>query len=355
LAALQGPITKYRLAARVLAIICCLGSFAILETAFLPGSRSAFSQPLRQFAFHGRSMLSPTSWRKGLEPALEERRREARLPKLSHLLGHASVDVFGSLQAHALLNGLNYRPRPIFQSYAAYSARLARLNENFYLSKQAPDYVLFDLAAFEHKFPPLNDGPALRALLSNYEPVAAENVFLLLKRRSVSPAKLTLLREGILNGERLNLSTYPEEDLWVELDVKPSIWGRLMAFFIRPPPLRLSVWATSTNGLTRLTRRRAAPCLLRVGFIASPCLLNTEDVRDLYTGERLVRPSAYSVEPDPGSDWLWERTIGFRIYKIGNRLGHCVDPRLRPMLELQPRGPAGSAKAVESSGAESTR
>src|SRR5262249_42292810 len=154
-----------------------------------------------------------------------------------------SVDVFGSLQAHALLNDLNYRPRPIFQSYAAYSARLAGLNEDFYLSQQAPDYVLFDLAGFEHKFPPLNDGPALRALLSNYAPVAAEDVFLLLKRRSASPSKLTLLREGTLNGERLNLSAYPEDDLWVELDVKPSIWGRLMAFCVRPPPLRLSVWA----------------------------------------------------------------------------------------------------------------
>jgi hypothetical protein len=342
LAALPGSRPKLRRVACGLAIACCLVSFGILESAFVPGFRSAFLQPFRQFSFHVECLLSPMDWRRGIEPESEERRREAELPKLSRFLGNASVDVFGSLQAHALLNGLNYRPRPIFQSYAAYGSRLAQLNEKFYLSQEAPDYVLFDLSAFEHKFPTLNDGPALRALLANYEPVAAEEVFLLLKRRSASQPKLALLREGtFMAGERLSLSSYSEDDLWLELDVKQSLLGRLATFLVRPAPLRLSVWTEKTTGPARLARRRVAPSLLTVGFVASPCLLNTEAVRDLYTAERVVRPSAYSIEPDPGSERFWEPTIRFRIYKIENRLGRCVPPELRPMLELKTRGPTG--------------
>jgi hypothetical protein len=313
---------KIRWTARVLAIVSCLISFGVLESNFLPGFCGAFIQPFRQFSYHLQCVLAPTDWRRGLEPVLEERRREAQLPRFCQIVGAASVDVFGSLQTHALLNRLNYRPRPVFQSYAAYSPRLAHLNESFYLSNRAPDYVLFDLSAFEHKFPSLNDGPALRALLINYEPVASEEIFLLLKRRSANPAKLTLLREGTFPmGEPLNLNPDSGGDVWMELEVKQTLAGRLTAFLIRPPPIRLTVWAETSTGRTRLARLRAAPSLLSIGFVASPCLLNSHDVSDLYARQRVVRPSAYSLEPDPGSEHLWQRTVRFRLYKIENRLG----------------------------------
>jgi hypothetical protein len=337
LEALPGSLPKTRWAARAMALTCCLMSFGILESAFLPDVMSAFSQPLYQFSYHVRCLLSPADWCRGMEPALEARRAEAQLPRLRRILGNASVDVFGAKQAQALLNGLNFRPRPVFQSYAAYSSGLARLNEAFYLFDKAPDYVLFELDAFEHKFPTLNDGPALRALLTNYEPVAAEEVFLLLQRKSAVPAKLILLREGTCNlNERLSLSQNLEDDLWLQFDVKPTLLGRFATFLIRPPPLRLSVWSETATGLKRLARGRAARSLLKIGFVASPCLLSSRDVRDLYLGQQVTRASAYAVETDPGTEHLWDRSIRFRVYKIENQLGRCVPSELRPMLEFKP-------------------
>jgi hypothetical protein len=318
---LPGTVSRFRWGARGLAIASCLISLAVLQDAFLPGALASCREPFRQFSFHLRCVTSPNDWARRLEPALEQLRREAHLPELRKLIGTGTVDVFGSLQAYAVLNGLNYRPRPVFQSYAAYGARLARLNEEFYLSDQAPDYVLFEFSAPEHRFPTLNDGPTLRALLINYEPVGSEGPFLLLKREAKSPARLTLLREGtVAAGEQIGLSQYGAENLWVELEIKPSWLGRFVGKLTRPATIRLAAWRQTPSGTKLIARGRAAAPLLRIGFVARPCLLKLQDVRDFYAGQPFTRPDAYSVELSPGSERFWKREVRFTVYRIENQL-----------------------------------
>jgi hypothetical protein len=322
LEAVPGSVSKVRWLARWLALACCVVSWSVMEYAFLPDFPSCLIGPFRQFACHSRWLIAPADCRGQLEQAVEEWQRKADLPKLRQFIGQASVDVFGSHQAYALLNGLNYRPRPVFQSYAAYTAPLTRLNEDFYLSPRAPDYVLMAFSPVEYKFPSLEDGRVLRALLTNYEPVASEAFFLLLKRHSTTAAKLTLLTAGTVElGSQIDLTQYPAADLWLEVELEPRLLGRFVKFMTRSPVIRLSAWRQTPDGLARITRGRAVPSLLSAGFVASPCLLNLDDVRDLYTGERVVRPSFYCLEPGFGDDRLWSRTIRYRLYKIAPSLG----------------------------------
>jgi hypothetical protein len=324
---LPGSLLKIRYFARAMAVACCIVSIAVLESAFLPSLADSFRQPFRQFAYHLGWVLSPIDSRQRLEPAFAARRSEAQLPELRRLIGTGSVDVFGSLQAYALLNGLNYRPRPVFQSYAAYSPGLAHLNEEFFLSDKAPEFVMFELSAPYHRFRTLDDGPALRALLINYVWVAAEGPFVLLKRKSALRAKLTLLEEGTSSaGKRIDLSQYSGSNLWLELEVEPSVSGRVVQFLYRPPPIRLSVWGASATGFKRLARRRAAPLVLRTGFVACPFPVNEDDARELFTGGKVLWPAALSVEPDPGSENLWNEAIRFRLYRIENPLAELALP-----------------------------
>jgi hypothetical protein len=324
---LPGLRVRVRYTARAMAVGCCIVSVGMLESAFLPSLADSFLQPFRQFAYHLGWVLSPTDNRRRLEPALAARRSEAQLPELRRLIGTSTVDVFGSVQAYALLNGLNYRPRPVFQSYAAYTPGLAQLNEEFFLSDKGPEFVLFELSAPYHRFRTLDDGPALRSLLINYVWVAVEGPLVLLKRKSALRAKLTLLQEGTISaGKRIDLSQYPGANLWVELEVEPSVSGRVVKFLYRPPPIRLSVWGESATGSKRLARRRAAPLVLKTGFVACPFPLNEDDARELFTGRRALRPAALSVEPDPGSEHFWKEAIRFHLYQIGNPLVELAHP-----------------------------
>ena len=321
LEALRDLPTKLHYTGRAMALVCCVVSVGTLESAFLPSLSDSFRQPFRQFAYHLGWLFSSARNRQRLEPDLAALRSEAQLPALRRLIGTNTVDVFGSLQAYAMLNGLNYRPRPVFQSYAAYTPVLAQLNEGFFLGDDAPEFVLFQLSAPYHQFRALDDGPALRGLLVNYGSVGTEGPFVLLKHRSSAMARLTLIQEGTTSaGKVIDLSQFPDANLWLDLEVEPTIAGRVVSFLYRPPAMRLAVWGQSAGIAKRLARRRAAPSVLRTGFVVSPFPLNEDDARELFGSRSALRPSGLSVEPDPGSEKFWKEMIRFHLYRIENPL-----------------------------------
>src|SRR5205085_7179746 len=53
-----------------------------------------------------------------------------------------TVDVYGNWQSVAIAHGLDYRPRPVFQSYIAYDAALATMNAD-HLRDAPPRSILF--------------------------------------------------------------------------------------------------------------------------------------------------------------------------------------------------------------------
>ena len=313
-----------RLWAQGLGVACCLLSLVALHSLFFPSCLKSLYQPIRAFGYHARCLLRPAEYWRSMTEIIEARRREAQLPRLRRIIGRASADVFGQRQVYAVFNDLDYRPRPVFQSYAACNARLMRLNEQFYLSKAAPQYVLFQLVALDFKFPPLEDAWVLRDLLINYQPVAAEGLFLLFKAKSSEPPRLRLLRQGVVGpGKPIDLREYGEADLWLEIDLSPTVTGRLRQLLYRPPTVRLAAWREPARNL--LVRHRAPASMLAAGFLASPLLLRNEDVLNLYDSNGSVRPGAYSIELLPGEEHFWQGAIHFRIYKIENQVGRRVE------------------------------
>jgi hypothetical protein len=252
---------------------------------------------------------------------IEADRREASLPRFRDIIGSASVDVFGQNQVYALWNDLNYRPRPVFQSYAACNARLMRLNEQFYLSSAAPEYVMFSLGPIDRKFPPLEDAMVLRDLLMNYEPVSAEGEFVLLKSKATHAPGLKLLGQGTVRpGERIDLRGYSGADFWLEIDLEPTLLGWLRQVLYQPSTVRLSAWREEPKRPP--IRRRAPAVMMQAGFVASPLLLSNEDLLGCYTGKPPPRPGAYSVELLPGNERFWQEKVGFKVYEIGPGKGY---------------------------------
>jgi hypothetical protein len=190
-----------------------------------------------------------------------------------------------------------------------------RLNEQFYLSGAAPEYVMFCLGPIDRKFPPLEDAMLLRYLLLNYEPAGAEGEFLLLKSKSAQATRLELVREGVVRpGERIELSGLGNANLWLEIDLKPTLLGRLRQILYRSSEVRLAAWRDESKRL--LLRRRAPAPMLAAGLLASPLVLSNEDFLGCYTGKHPPRPAAYSVELLPGEAHFWESAIRFRVYQI---------------------------------------
>jgi hypothetical protein len=302
---------------QALAAVSCLLSFLTLQTFFFPPVLESMARPFLAFGGNLITLCAPGEYFRRMNGILEANRRQAQLPLCRQIIGRARADVFGQYQAYAVFNELNYRPRPVFQSPAACNDRLMGLNEQFYLSPSAPEYVLFDLTPIDRKFPPLEDARVLRDLLVNYAPVASEGTFVLLRARSSDAPRLTLVRTGVVGpSQPIDLLGYGEAELWLEIALEPSFVGWLREFFYRPPIVRLAAWRSPAQDL--IIRRRAPAAMLTAGFVASPLLTRNQDMLDLYNGNVSTRPAAYSVELLKGEERYWQTNIRYRIYRIEN-------------------------------------
>jgi hypothetical protein len=315
-------------------IACAITALLAFTWLFGGKPRAFIGRPFLLALTHARSLFAPAGYARAMKELQEAERQANQLPKLRSRIGQASVDIFGCNQAYALFNNLNYRPRPVFQSYAVYSAPLMNLNEQFYFSKSAPDSVLFRLTPIDQRFPTLEDASLFRDLLINYRPLDLEDPFLYLKaKQQFTAPSLTLIREGVVRpSEKLELKDYGNANIWLEISLEPTALGRALTFLYHPSEILLTAWRESAR--TQMAVFRAPAPMLAAGFLASPLLLDNRDVLNLYAGRPGVRPSSYSIELGPSSKYLWRERIAFRVYRIENQLGNSASPELARLLDF---------------------
>lgn len=210
-------------------------------------------------------------------------RAELDLPQIRRIIGNERVDLFGQAQGALLINDFNYAPRPIFQSYSAYTSQLLRINEAYYLGAEAPPFVLLHLAPIDQHYPTSEDAYALLALLRNYKPAALEKGFLLMRRDPAAKPQRQADFDGpfttVSAGEWLELDA-GDESRMIYLRYELSLLGKLRALALREPPMMMEV--QSADGTTE--RFRLVRSSSREGFPISPFLANQDFYLRWYAG-----------------------------------------------------------------------
>ncbi len=305
----------------------CAGGFGaglalvLLQASMQPGSWRWGGMFTRTAETAG-ILLHPHGYFERLTADLEHQRKTMDLPAVRRAIGNSGIDVFGNFQTHAVLSGLNVQPRPVFQSYVAYNLSLMKLNEEFYFGAHTPKYVLTTLEPIDKHFTPLEDAFVLRNLLINYEPRGLEQGFVLMKQRADERPRLTLLHEGFVKaGQKIGLTNFGADNLWIQVHAELSLFGRLRRALYQVPAVQLDVFTTSpTNAVEHFN---APAPMLAAGFVASPLLVNDEQLLHLYAENKSIRPQAYTVRFDDGGERCWSERLGIRIYRIENTLGSC--------------------------------
>jgi hypothetical protein len=258
---------------------------------------------------NGRALLAPRSFERHWAAERAARAAEWALPDVAARIGQGPVDQLSCSQDVLLLNGLNYHPRPAFQSYSAYTPALLAANAAFYRGARAPAYVLWHLEAIDDHPPALEDGPALLEVFRRYRLVQQEKGFLLLQRRPEPPPPgppgRVLHQQSLAFGEELDLSGLPPVPQVVTIEVRDSPRGRVRKALYHPPPLFLRV--TTTDGQQHTFR--LVPAMAAAGFLLSPLLRGDEDVAKLYRGQALPRVRSLSVHVAPEGRPCYEGTV----------------------------------------------
>jgi len=195
-------------------------------------------------------------------------------------------------QGYLLANDLNYRPRPVFQSYSAYSDRLSRLNEEFFLSNRAPDWIIMRLENIDGRYPNTDDARALVRILQLYRPVYKENQFLLLARTGTTAGPLGDVSHASvvpLSFDRsIDVSGLTGTAAFARFDVELTFFGKLNALLTREPPLYMKAeFKDGTQQTYRVIR-----AIAKSGFMLSPALPDQRSYLDWLLGKndhQLVR------------------------------------------------------------------
>lgn len=251
-------------------------------------------------------LTAPDDLHRQFEGALSRIRAAEPIPALSGTADDYSYD-----QSILLANGLDWDPRPLIQSYVAFTPELEQLDATHLAGANAPVNVLFDIEPIDLRLPALEDGASWPLLLSRYEITGIHDgiAFLKLSQRSnvASPIAAVPSFSGTFRlGQQIEL---PKNTLaiWAKINVRPTLLGRAFASLFKPPHLNISY--TFPDGTTQSFRYIAGMGLS--GFVAAPLVQSTADFLGLALPDAADyfaagRPASFSITAGHGKGWLWD-------------------------------------------------
>jgi hypothetical protein len=235
------------------------------------------------------------------------------LPKeILSKIGRSSVDVF-PWNIHLLIeNNLNYKPRPVIQSYSAYTKFLENLNFNFYNTENAPKFIVYDYESIDNRYPLFDESRVNYLLTKKYTIVDTilhydRKMLLLEKKNSYKEIKFVKQRDyeiKITDCLKLN------ENLYYEINVKNNFKGKILSMIDYSPSLNIIITSES-----EMTKYRTSKALLKSGFFKSKIIRNTIDFANLFDKE-FTNSLSNSIQVRPDNYELFEDKIRVTEYKI---------------------------------------
>lgn len=244
-------------------------------------------------------------WREALAAQTRETAQAWRFPETAAVVGTSTVDLIDFTQGLLFLNGYNYHPRPVPQSYAAFTPALLRENLAFFESDRAPEFLLLGATAVDDRYLGLTDSLVMAELPRRYEIVLEESHHTLLRRRAVRPppgslALTPLMSVSVRIGESIELPDEPGHALWMEVRSSLSALGHLRSLLYKPPLLFLTAENESQRGTLRLV-----PGIAEAGFVLQPFIADQTDLRAFLRGESVRRARRVQFDASAGQERYW--------------------------------------------------
>lgn len=219
------------------------------------------------------------------QAALAELQQRYQFPRFN-----GTVDIYSANQAELLASGNRWQPRPVFQSYSAYTPGLLALNRDSLLRRDAPQHIVFKIEPIDGRLPALEDGASWPLLLRLYQlHTRAANGYLYLTRRpnaetmAAAPAADPMAAQPAtrtrLAGQLGQALVLPAGDgpLLASFRLHKSLYGRVLGLLYKTPPLRIGVQLADGRHLDY----RFVPGMAQSPLWLSPLVTSTEDFAQL--------------------------------------------------------------------------
>jgi hypothetical protein len=219
-------------------------------------------------------------------------------------VGSNSIDVMPDDISSIYFNGLNYKPRPVIQSYVVSSTVLNSLNCDYFKSPKASDFILFKNGSINNRYPFWDESLVKQVLISRYIPIDSlfawkknyDTSFLLKKR--VIPLNFTekLISDTLISFNKKYFLPKTENLIYLSAELEYSILGKLLAILYQPPIVFIKLFYE--DGVTG-TYRLVVP-EMEHGVIINKKLITNSDAYLLfrYQGKRNENITCFIMETE---------------------------------------------------------
>ncbi|WP_147316187.1 hypothetical protein [Cupriavidus sp. Agwp_2] len=258
--------------------------------------------------------------------------------------GKGSLDSYSYHQTAVIANGAVWNPRPVMQSYSAYTAALAEANATHLSQQTRPDRLLFHVEPIDGRFSSMDDGRSWPEIWSHYSLTGLTSAGLLFQaedKRHMKYARVTHLRARL--GDEVSIAERRGELVWVRVEMKKTLSGKLLGLLFRPPHLRIDVKDVSG----RWVSYRYLASVGEGGFLLSPKVNDSREFEKLTRAIEQGEAAPYSVDAfriAQSTSWIqaYEPEIAMELstleFEVRPEVGAAAS--MQTETAIQPQSPA---------------
>jgi len=228
-------------------------------------------------------------------------------------IGNNTIDVYPWNIQILLENKLNYSPRPVCQSYSAYTPILEERNFDLYNSEKAPKYVLYNYAAIDDRYPLFDESKLNLLLTKNYKIVDTlrinNNFTLLLEKKQNKKISFIQTREYAMY---IDSPLIPKEGVFYKVFVYRNLLGDFIGAINYSPEITLSVKTKDGN----IKDYKTSKGLLETGLFGTQHITTTNDFMDLLTSTNKNQREISAYYFKPNHSRYFKEKIRIIEYKI---------------------------------------
>ena len=231
-----------------------------------------------------------------------------------------TMDIYSVNQAWLFASGNVWAPRPIAQSYEAYTPDLARLNLLHLAGSGAPDNIVFRVEPIDGRLPSLEDGLSWPAIINGYSLVKLDAQSAYLRKRSaeqqppLTPAS-DFQRAMHKFGEEVPLPE-TQDPLSARLEITPTLLGKMMATVYKPPQLHMTLRLRDGSTI----QYRVISAMMKTEFMITPLVKRTEDFALLAAGGMKFlggnEVKSFSISSDDSDGRFWNPAYSLSLQKV---------------------------------------
>jgi hypothetical protein len=218
-----------------------------------------------------------------------------------------SVDSYPSELSTIFAHNFKWDPRPVIQSYAAYTGELDTLNLKHLLSKSAPKHIFFRIGPIDGRLPALEDAGSWSVLLQRYRIVGFDGNWIHFQQDAGNGDLLNQHQPIRQLSARIGKNVEIPQDLGpicAQIKMHETLLGKAVDRLFKLPTVTISL--TLADGTT--VSRRYIPAMGQQGFLISPFVSNTKTFGKFASGIMNFQ-NVRSIRIDAPKTKFWRHTF----------------------------------------------